>query len=42
MREIKISEFGTIRYYWNGKLHREDGPAVEWDDGSKEWWIQDI
>ena len=27
--------------YWNqnGKLHREDGPAVEWVDGSKEWYI---
>ena len=20
-------------------LHREDGPAVEWDDGSKSWYI---
>lgn len=19
--------------------HREDGPAVEWADGNKEWWI---
>lgn len=25
-------------YYWNGSLHRLDGPAFE-DDGSKEWWI---
>jgi hypothetical protein len=22
-----------------GELHREDGPAVEYLDGSKEWWI---
>lgn len=22
-----------------GKLHREDGPAVEWVDGTKEWWF---
>ena len=22
-----------------GKLHREDGPAIEYDDGDKEWWL---
>jgi len=21
-----------------GALHREDGPAVEWSNGDKEWW----
>lgn len=21
-----------------GRTHREEGPAIEWDDGSKEWW----
>lgn len=21
------------------KLHREDGPAIEWDDGDKEWYV---
>ena len=27
--------------YWslNGKWHREDGPAVEWSDGSKSWYL---
>ena len=29
---------GTKRWYFNGKLHREDGPAVEWVDGSKQWY----
>jgi len=24
-----------------GNLHREDGPAIEWADGSKEWWINE-
>lgn len=24
----------------NEVLHRLDGPAVEWPDGSKEWWIE--
>ena len=23
------------------KLHRADGPAVEWADGTKEFWILD-
>ena len=23
-----------------GQLHREDGPAVEWEDGGKEWWVK--
>ena len=26
----------------NGKQHREDGPAVEWADGSKEWWVDGL
>jgi hypothetical protein len=28
--------------YPNGKLHRGDGPAIEWDDGVKEWWCNGI
>jgi hypothetical protein len=23
-----------------GELHREDGPAIERDNGIKEWWYQ--
>ena len=26
----------------NDKRHREDGPAVECANGSKEWWVNDI
>ncbi|MDY6049225.1 MAG: hypothetical protein SPI77_01425 [Corynebacterium sp.] len=30
---------GTIVYRdENGELHREDGPAIEYDDGYKEYW----
>jgi len=25
----------------NGQLHREDGPAVEHSDGTKEWYLND-
>jgi len=23
----------------DGKLHRLDGPAIEWKNGTKEWWV---
>ena len=36
---VKIDEHGTKRWYLNGELHREDGPAVECTDGSSSCWI---
>jgi hypothetical protein len=36
---VKVDTTGTKRWYFNGKLHREDGPAIEWADGDKEWYI---
>ena len=27
------------KYYVNGKLHREDGPAIEYTYGTKEWYM---
>ena len=30
---------GDKRWYLNGKLHRTDGPAIEWIDGSKSWYL---
>ena len=34
---------GTIRYYSDlNQLHREDGPAIEFADGKKEYWILGI
>ena len=32
---------GDKLWYLNGKLHREDGPANEGDDGSKYWYLND-
>ena len=26
----------------NGLRHREDGPAVEWEDGDKVWYLDDV
>lgn len=35
----RIDKNGTKRWYLNRKLHREDGPAVEFKDGEKNWYI---
>lgn len=35
---LVINEFGSKRWYLNGKIHREDGPAVEYDSGDKFWY----
>ena len=37
MIECKINNDRIMYWYLNGKLHREDGPAVEYLDGTKEW-----
>lgn len=41
MKEYKVlvDDEGTIRWYKNGKLHRKDGPAVEYADGRQYWYI---
>ena len=37
---IEVDGNGTRRYYnAEGQYHRADGPAVEWRDGSTEWWV---
>jgi len=39
---IHINEDGDKTYWKNKEMtihHREDGPAIEWNDGSKEWWL---
>jgi hypothetical protein len=39
---IEINSNGS-KFYYKDKamtiLHREDGPAFEWRDGSKEWYL---
>ena len=34
----ELDEEGNIYYYKNGKLHREDGPAIEYEDGDCYWF----
>jgi hypothetical protein len=37
----QIDKLGTKRWRLHGKLHREDGPAVEYVSGSKFWYLHD-
>lgn len=36
---VKVYDGGDKFWYLNGKLHREDGPAVEYADGYKSWYL---
>jgi hypothetical protein len=36
---VKVMAYGDKFWYLNGKLHREDGPAVEGASGSKYWYL---
>jgi hypothetical protein len=35
----KVFSGGTKQWYLNGKLHRVDGPALEYADGTKYWYL---
>jgi hypothetical protein len=43
MKEYQVKVYAN-RTEWslNGKLHREDGPAVESSGGTKEWWLNGV
>jgi len=30
------------KYKFYRKYHREDGPAIMWEDGTKSWYLNDI
>jgi hypothetical protein len=39
---IEIDEEGNKFYYSDKEMtiwHREDGAAIEWNNGNKEWWL---
>ena len=37
--KVKVYADGTKHWFLNGKLHREDGPAVELANGTKSWYL---
>ena len=36
---VKVFNNGGREWYLNGKLHREDGPALDRVNGTKSWWL---
>ena len=36
--QMKVNKYGGKEWRLHGKLHREDGPAVEWVNGNKFWY----
>ena len=36
---FRVSQFGDKWWYLNGKIHRENGPAIEYRNGDKEWYL---
>tara|TARA_R100001510_G_C7603984_1_gene169711 strand:- start:359 stop:673 length:315 start_codon:yes stop_codon:yes gene_type:complete len=36
-----VDEYGAKYWRINGKLHRENGPAIERANGTKEWYLHD-
>ena len=37
--KVKVTDSGDKYWYLDGKLHREDGPAVEYVNGDKPWYL---
>ena len=37
---VRVHDNGDKKWYLNGKLHREHGPAIERVDGYKEWVLK--
>ena len=40
--KVEVSEYSTKWFNLDGKLHREDGPAVECSNGDKYYFINDL
>lgn len=32
----------VLYHFVNGLLHREDGPAIEWESGNQYWYYNDV
>ncbi len=37
--KVDVDDDGNKYWLFNNKLHREDGPAVEYADGTKQWYL---
>ena len=39
--KVVVYDKGNKFWYLNDKLHREDGPAIEFANGEKHWFLND-
>ena len=37
--KVKVTDAGSKFWYLNDKRHREDGPACEYTNGDKSWYL---
>ena len=37
--KVKVYDNGTREWCLDGQIHREDGPAIEWADGGRSWFL---
>jgi len=37
--KLEIDKYENKKWYLNGLLHRKDGSAIIWKDGSKFWYL---
>ena len=37
--KMKVNKYGVKEWSLHGKLHRIDGPAIEWVNGNKNWYL---
>ena len=40
--EITHNKNGDKEWHVNGLLHREDGPAIEYENGDKGWYLRGL
>lgn len=38
---VRVASNST-KWLLNGRLHREDGPAIEWADGGEHWYLTGV
>ena len=39
---VRVFDNGAKQWWLNGKLHREDGPAIEHPNGDKIWYLNGV
>jgi len=40
--QVTVYDDGRVEWRFEGLLHRENGPAIEWADGTKSWLLNGV